>query len=239
MNEQLEQIRLSINETDAQLTRLLAQRMDLVAKVAQIKEEAGLPVYDPKREAAVLDKVSALAGEEKASYLRRVYQCLMDASKDYERVLMEPAAFPNEEEPPMPDSPKVACQGVPGAFSGQAAQRMFPNGKIVYVPTWNDTFQKVASGECDFAVLPVENSLAGSVSQVYDLLLKYRFMINRSCRLSVEQNLLTLPEAQLEDITEIYSHPQGLAQCKPFCDTISIGKCRNNIRSHIGIWIIK
>ena len=213
MNDQLEQIRLQINETDEQLSRLFSRRMDLVAQVAKIKETAGLPIYDPQREKRVLEQVSQSVGAEKSPYLRRVYQSLMDASKDYERALMETVSIPSQRtEVAFPSRPKVACQGVPGAFSGEAARRMFPEGDLIFVHSWEDAFEKVSQGECDFAVLPVENSLAGSVGQVYDLLLQYRLMISKACRLPVEQNLLALPGATLDDINEIYSHPQGLAQ---------------------------
>ena len=225
MNEQLAQVRKQINQTDEQLSRFFSQRMDLVARVAKIKKEAGLPIYDPAREAQVLDRVSTAAGKEKAPYLRRVYQSLMNASKDYERDLMKPQPCGEEKtKDAFPLYPKVACQGVAGAFSGEAARRMFPDGILVFVPTWEEAFQKVSLGECDFAALPVENSLAGSVGQVYDLLLQYRLKISRACRLLVEQNLLAMPGATLDDITEIYSHPQGLAQCKKFC--ASLGQAR-------------
>lgn len=222
MNEQLEQIRQQINQTDEQLSHFFSQRMDLVAHVAKIKEEAGLPVYDPAREKQVLDRVSKAAGEEKGPYLRRVYQSLMDASKDYERDLMkERSPAPVDFQGTFPLHPKVACQGVPGAFSGEAGRCMFPDGELIFVPTWEEAFQKVSLGECDFAALPVENSLTGSVGQVYDLLLQYRLTISRACRLPVEQNLLAMPGATLDDITEIYSHPQGLAQCKKFCASLA------------------
>ena len=88
MNGQLEQIRLRINETDKELSCLFSQRMDLVAQVAKIKEKAGLPVYDPKREKQVLDRIAQSVTTEKATYLRQVYQCLMDVSKDYERTCL-------------------------------------------------------------------------------------------------------------------------------------------------------
>ncbi|MDD3193530.1 MAG: prephenate dehydratase [Oscillospiraceae bacterium] len=224
MKEQLEQVRQKINETDRLLVRLFSQRMELVAQVAQIKEAAGLPVYDPKREAQILETVSQTAETEKSPYLRRIYQCLMDASKDYERALMETPDFSQKTESTFPARPKVACQGVPGAFSGEASRLMFPNGEQVFVPSWEDAFQKVSQGECDFAVLPVENSLAGSVGQVYDLLLRYRLTISRACRLAVEQNLLAMPGATMDDITEIYSHPQGLAQCKNFCAGLPLAR---------------
>ena len=226
-NEALEQIRLQINQTDSQITRLFAQRMELVAQVAKIKQDAGLPVYDPAREAQVLDRVGQAAGPEKAAYLRRVYQSLMDASKDYEQVLLQTEnEIPGEMSSPdqLPCRPKVACQGVAGAFSGEAARRMFPQGELVFVPSWEDAFEAVVQNQCDFAVLPVENSLAGSVGQVYDLLLQYRLVIGLACRLPVEQNLLALPNATLDDITEIYSHPQGLAQCKKFCAGLPLAR---------------
>ena len=125
MNEQLEQIRQQINGTDEQLSRFFSQRMNLVTQVAKKKEEAGLPIYDPEREAQVLDRVSKTVGEKEAPYLRRVYQTLMDVSKDYERELMSPAVPVQQEiEDPVPSHPKVACQGVPGAFSGGQSGRM-------------------------------------------------------------------------------------------------------------------
>lgn len=225
MNGQLEQIRLRINETDKELSCLFSQRMDLVAQVAKIKEKAGLPVYDPKREKQVLDRIAQSVTTEKATYLRQVYQCLMDVSKDYERTLMNHVTeLFQKTEADFPAHPKVACQGVPGAFSGEAARCMFPGGEQIFVYSWEDAFEKVAQGDCDFAVLPVENSLAGSVGQVYDLLLRYRLTISRACRLPVEQNLLALPNATLDDINEIYSHPQGLSQCKKFCAKLPLAR---------------
>lgn len=224
MNDQLEQVRLQINTVDAELSRLFSQRMDLVAQVAKIKEEAGLPIYDPQREKQVLERISQRVEAAKAPHLRRVYQCLMDASKDYERGLMNTIPAPALMEDDFPCRPKVACQGVPGAFSGEAARCMFPDGEQIFVHSWEDAFEKVSQGECDFAVLPVENSLAGSVGQVYDLLLQYRLTISKACRLPVEQNLLVLPGATLDDIHEIYSHPQGLAQCKKFCARLPLAR---------------
>ena len=186
MNGQLEQIRLRINETDKELSCLFSQRMDLVAQVAKIKEKAGLPVYDPKREKQVLDRIAQSVTTEKATYLRQVYQCLMDVSKDYDRTLINHVTeLSQKTEADFPAHPKVACQGVPGAFSGEAARCMFPGGEQIFVYSWEDAFEKVAQGDCDFAVLPVENSLVGSVGQVYDLLLQYRLTISRACRLPV------------------------------------------------------
>ena len=241
MNDQLEQIRLQINETDEQLSRLLSRRMDLVAQVAKIKETAGLPIYDPQREKRVLEQVSQSVGAEKSPYLRRVYQSLMDASKDYERALMETVSIPSQRlETAFPSRPKVACQGVPGAFSGEAARRMFPEGDLIFVHSWEDAFEKVSQGECDFAVLPAENSLAGSVGQVYDLLLQYRLMISKACRLPVEQNLLALPGATLDDINEIYSHPQGLAQCKKSAVSYRLpGQSLWRIRQRRPKWLLR
>ena len=227
MNDQLEQIRLQINETDEQLSRLLSRRMDLVAQVAKIKETAGLPIYDPQREKRVLEQVSQSVGDEKKSpYLRRVYQSLMNASKDYERALMETVSIPSQRLETA--FPFPAKGGLPGRSRRLLWARppgvCFRKEISIFVHSWEDAFEKVSQGECDFAVLPVENSLAGSVGQVYDLLLQYRLMISKACCLPVEQNLLALPGATLDDINEIYSHPQGLAQCKKFCGQLPLAR---------------
>ena len=121
MNDQLEQIRLQINETDEQLSRLLSRRMDLVAQVAKIKETAGLPIYDPQREKRVLEQVSQSVGAEKSPYLRRVYQSLMNASKDYERALMETVTAGNR-------FPFPAKGGLPGR-----SRRLLWGGRPAYV----------------------------------------------------------------------------------------------------------
>ncbi len=225
MSELLDRARREINRVDGELVRLMGERMRLVDDVIRAKKEAGLPVLDSSREAAVLDRVEKAAGPELAPYVKPVFSSMMDMSKCYQHA-KAPSAQPEllregrENASRLPLRPRVACQGSPGAFSGEAAQRMYPGGELHFVETWDDVFRAVQDGRCDFGVLPVENSLAGSVGQVYDLLMKYRFTISRACRLPVVHNLLGVPGASLDDISEIYSHPQALAQCARWCSAL-------------------
>lgn len=222
MSDLLDQARLGINRVDEELVRLLGERMRLVDDVVRAKREAGLPVLDSSREAAVLKRAGEMAGPELAPFVKPVFSSIMDMSKCYQHAQAPSGALPllsrgRENAAAQPAAPRVACQGSPGAFSGEAAHRMYPDGELRFVETWEDVFRAVEDGSCDFGVLPVENSLAGSVGQVYDLLMKYRFTISRACRLPVVHNLLGVPGSSLDEISEIYSHPQALAQCAKWC----------------------
>ncbi|MDD2955936.1 MAG: prephenate dehydratase domain-containing protein [Oscillospiraceae bacterium] len=225
MSELLEQARLEINRVDEELVRLLGERMRLVDDVIRAKKEAGLPVLDSSREGKVLERVGQMAGPELSPFVKPVFSSIMDMSKCYQHAMApgDGLRFLQDGQAgaaAQPLHPRVACQGSPGAFSGEAAQRMYPGGELVFVETWDDVFQAVQDGSCDFGVLPVENSLAGSVGQVYDLLMKYRFTISRACRLPVVHNLLGVPGSTLDEISEIYSHPQALAQCAKWCSRL-------------------
>lgn len=185
MSDLLDQARLGINRVDEELVRLLGERMRLVDDVVRAKREAGLPVLDSSREAAVLKRAGEMAGPELAPFVKPVFSSIMDMSKCYQHAQAPSGALPllsrgRENAAAQPVAPRVACQGSPGAFSGEAAHRMYPDGELRFVETWEDVFRAVEDGSCDFGVLPVENSLAGSVGQVYDLLMKYRFTISRA-----------------------------------------------------------
>ena len=115
-----------------------------------------------------------------------------------------------------PQTGLVACQGVEGANSQAACDRLLPRGNIVYVKTFDAVVSAVESGLCKFGVLPIENSSNGSVRAVYDLLQSRRLSVVRSTRLCIRHELLALPGARMEDITEIYSHEQAIGQCSKF-----------------------
>jgi chorismate mutase/prephenate dehydratase len=115
-----------------------------------------------------------------------------------------------------PTSAAVACQGTEGAYSQQAASLMFPFPTILYFNTFEDVFRAVDKGLCKYGVLPIENSAAGSVTSVYDLMAKHKFKIVRASRLRVKHVLLAHPDAKFEDIKEIMSHQHALAQCTEF-----------------------
>jgi len=120
-----------------------------------------------------------------------------------------------------PRTGTIACQGVEGANSQEACDKLFPRGKLVYVKSFEAVFDAVESGLCDFGVLPIENSANGSVRAVYELLQKHNSSIARSIRLCIRHELLAKPGTKLSDITEIYSHEQALGQCSEYLSSLS------------------
>lgn len=110
----------------------------------------------------------------------------------------------------------VVCQGGKGAYSHQAAEQVFPYPSILFVKSFENVFTAIESGLCDYGMLPIENSTAGSVNQIYDLMQAHQFYIVRSVRVKVNHSLLAKPGTKPEDITDIYSHPQALAQCAQY-----------------------
>ena len=127
---------------------------------------------------------------------------------------MEAALASNSEV--FPQTGMVACQGVEGANSQMACDRLLPRGNIVYVKSFEAVVAAVESGLCKFGVLPIENSSNGSVRAVYQLLQEHDLSVVRSTRLCIRHELLALPGTKLEDITEIYSHEQAIGQCSKF-----------------------
>ncbi|HLV12760.1 MAG TPA: prephenate dehydratase [Trueperaceae bacterium] len=111
---------------------------------------------------------------------------------------------------------RVAFQGVAGAFSEEAALAFAPDGDAVGYPTFEDAFDATVRGECDYACLPVENSLAGSINQTYDLLTDSVLVVVAERVVRVHHNLLVPPGTRLEDVRRVYSHPQALQQCQRF-----------------------
>ncbi len=214
----LDEIRQKIDEIDRQLVPLLAARMDCSETVAQIKQREGLPVLHPEREQKILDKVRE-AGGKRGDQVAAVYREIMQASRALQLGLIagdtplkaELLSASNA----LPEG-SVACFGAEGAFCHAVARHCFPEAPIGYFGHFADVFEAVESGRATLGVVPVENSNAGSVGEVYDLILRYRHFIVTSAVLPVRQNLLSVPGATLEEITDVYSHPQGLSQCAAF-----------------------
>ncbi len=113
----------------------------------------------------------------------------------------------------LPKSARVACQGVEGAYSNQAAEQFFDAPEIYYYPQFEDVFRAVENGSVEYGVLPIENSTAGSVAQVYDLMRRHNFYIIKDTKVVVRHNLLTAGETSVEQLTDVYSHVQALDQC--------------------------
>lgn len=218
----LEPIRQEIDEIDKQLIALFRQRMDCAKQVGEYKKKHGLPVLNTEREGKILDAVEKDGGEYGYA-ARLLFSNIMELSRALQhditgsgkemRTLLENAEY--ELDTCSPDI-KIACQGIKGANAHEAASRLFPYSPILFCAGWNDVFQAVQDGSADYGVLPVENSSAGSVSDVYDLILKYRFYIAGALDLKIEHVLCALPQSTLSNITQVWSHPQGLAQCSEY-----------------------
>lgn len=215
----LEDIRVDIDRIDSQLVPLLKERMNCSLKVAEIKRAEGLPIHHPAREQAILDKVCDMGGEF-GSYVSAIYREIMGVSKEAQQVELTPAGdlagkIVNAKDG-IKENVTVACQGIEGAFGSIAAKNLHKTSKIKYYSTFEDVFKAVERDEAVYGVVPVENANAGSVMEVYDLILKYRFYIVSAAELAVNENLLGLPGATVEDIKTVYSHPQALAQSDEF-----------------------
>ena len=218
---ELEQLRGDIDAIDRQIVDLMKRRMGTVAQVAEYKKANNIPVLDTSRERALLSKVGQEAGEELADYVQSMYRTIMAASRSYENgklgrgsKVYDSIKKAMEETPQLfPQRPTVACQGIEGAYSQIACDRLFKAPSIMYFQSFDHVFKAVESGMCQYGILPIENSTAGSVNAVYDLMIRHNFSIVRSARLKVSHNLLAKPGTKLEDIRDVYSHEQALHQC--------------------------
>ena len=220
--------RKKIDEIDNQLIELFQQRMDTAACIAEYKKANGLPVFDPARERAKLVDVASKTRPEFQGYTESLYSTLFDLSRSYQRKLNAPLSATQERiscalentQKLFPERPLVACQGVEGAYSQHACSRIFKSPNIMYFASFEGVFRAIDQGLCKYGVLPLENSTAGSVNRIYDLMMEYDFHIVRSARLKVDHSLLVNNGAQLSDIKEIISHEQALAQCEKFLKTL-------------------
>ncbi len=215
----LEDIRKNIDSLDRELVPLLKKRMECSIQVAKIKSKEGLPVYHPEREQEILSKVTDEGGEF-GNYIAAVYREIMGVSREAQQIeINDSSALAGQivnAKDGIKENVVIACQGIEGAFSHIAAQNMHKKGEIKFYSAFEDVFKAVEIGEATYGVIPVENSNAGSVSEVYDLILKYRYFIVSAAGLTVNENLLGVKGSKLEDIKKVYSHPQALAQSEEF-----------------------
>ncbi len=224
----IKDLRSEIDAIDDNLVKLFAQRMEVSARIADYKKEKAMPIYVPAREREKLADVAKKAGPEMANYTRVLYSMLFELSRSYQSKLGDsvtplyqqitdaidstPKLFPQE--------PMVACQGVEGAYSQIACEKIFKNPFILYFKNFDGVFSAIDKGLCRYGILPLENSTAGSVKKVYDLMIQHNFSIVRSFRLKIDHNLLANPGADLGSIREIYSHEQAISQCSEFLATL-------------------
>ena len=203
--DKLTEARKIINSVDAEMAKLFCRRMAAVKDVLEYKREHGLPVLDTARENAVMEANSALIDDEALKeYYISFIRATMAVSREYQRSLLSGI--------------RAAYCGVEGAFAQIAAKHIYADCEAKAYPSFAAAYAAVEEGECEVAVLPIENSSAGEVGQVVDLIFAGNLYINGVYELAVEQNLMALPGARLSDIKTVFSHPQALMQCAPFLE---------------------
>ena len=222
----LEKIRLEINDIDNELVKLFSRRMELSGLVAEYKKNNNKPVFDPARERAIVKRITEGMDEEASSWFSMLYNTIFEISRARQtKMLLTDTSLAdsiieakNKTAEYFPANAKVVCQGVEGAYSQRACEKLFRRPDITYADTFKDAFEKVASGECRYGVVPIENSIHGSVTDVYDLLKEYknRIHIVRTVRIPIHHVLLAKKGTSLENIKEVYSHSQAIGQCSEF-----------------------
>ncbi|MCD7768446.1 MAG: chorismate mutase [Oscillospiraceae bacterium] len=199
----LEEARNEIRAADAEMAAQFLRRMHAVKEVAAYKREHGLPVFDREQEERVVHRsLEWIDDSELRDYFVEFLQNTMTVSRRYQHRLM--------------DGMRIAYSGVEGAFAHIAAKRIFPGGTPMSYPSFEEAYNAVSCGDYDCAVLPMENSYAGEVGQVMDLMFSGSLSVNGIYDLRISQNLLGIPGAALSDIQTVVSHPQALGQCQPY-----------------------
>ena len=221
---ELKDYRTEIDRVDAELVRLFQERMDIAAQIAQYKTEKGLPILQSAREREKLAEVTGMVREDMRAYTRVLYSLLFELSRTYQEKGLRVPLYDRidsalESTPRLfPRSASVACQGVEGAYSQLACEKLFADPTIQFFRNFEGVFSAIEAGFCRYGILPIENSTAGSVKRVYDLMVSHDFSIVRSTRLKIDHCLLA--KADSGEIREIFSHEQAIEQCAGFLKSL-------------------
>jgi chorismate mutase/prephenate dehydratase len=234
----IEELVQELDGVDGQLLGLFERRMALATEIGKLKQDLSKPVMDAERERKTLYKLCEKARPELAGNVRVLFSSLFEISRSRQnargsydsavRKLLDDAVQYTPEY--FPSRATVGCQGVEGAYSQTACDRLFSPADITYFSSFEGVFQAVDGGLCRYGVVPLENSSAGSVNEVYDLMNRYRFFIVRSVKLPITHTLLAARGAKMDDIKEVFSHEQAIRQCSRFLKSwngVKITECAN------------
>ena len=222
----LEESRKKIDSIDKELIKLFKERMDTVCDVAKYKKENGLPIYNGQREREVVNNLTKEVPEELALYVKVLYNTLFSVSRGYQTKMIDgesgivkkiKAALESTENM-MPASALVACQGTEGAYSQKACEKLFGNPQVMYFDTFKGVLDAVNVGMCRYGILPLENSVHGTVTEVYDLLSSYDFSIVKVAKIQI--NHVLAAKKKDAKITEICSHRQAIGQCDKYIKSL-------------------
>ena len=224
----LQDYRKQIDEIDDQLVKLFEQRMEVANGIAAYKKANGIKILDAGRERAKLAAICSKVKPELQNFTSVLYSSIFELSRSYQSrqmsqftELSQKIVDAIDNTPRLfPEKASVAVSGVEGAYAQIATEKIFKMPFILYMNNFQGVFSAIDSGLAQYGVVPIENSTAGSVKQVYDLMVKHNFSIVRTVRLKIDHNLLANDGAKLEDIKEIYSHEQAISQCAGFLKTL-------------------
>lgn len=201
--DKLQDARERINEIDKEMAALFESRMQAAKVIAEYKKECGLQIYDAKRERALIERNTAYIKDyDIRSYYVRFLNDELAVSKQYQEHIISGA--------------KIAYSGIEGAYANIAAKKIFPHGRTVSYPDFRAAYEAVEGGECTCCVLPIENSYAGEVGQVMDMMFQGSLYVNGIYTLRIAHNLLGVEGADVKSIKTVVSHPQALAQCAEY-----------------------
>ena len=235
----LDQYRAEIDKIDDEIVALYKKRMAVSKGIAEEKNKSGKSITNAKREKEILNRVTENVDDDIKAYTKQVFETMFDTSKAYQLHYIDGSSPSQDqiakvlegEEKEFPVKANVACQGIDGAYSNIATEKLFCLSNIMYFKNFEGVFNAVEKGLCTYGVLPIENSIAGSVNTVYDLMREHKFHIVRSIKLRIQHSLLAKRGAEIDKITEIISHEQAINQCKNFLkeygDKIKITTCAN------------
>lgn len=213
----LEDYRREIDSIDRELIALFEKRMNVAIKVGEYKKERNLPIFNSKREEEVIEKnINLLSNREYSEITRDFFEKVMELSRSLQADLMEKSKD-NIKDNIIEGKVKIGYQGVEGSFSEEALRKYFNSyDSIKNYEEFKDVFVALENNEIQYAILPIENSYTGAITEVYDLLVKYNFYIVGEECIKIDQNLMGISGANIEEIEEIYSHPQGFEQSRGF-----------------------
>jgi chorismate mutase/prephenate dehydratase len=200
----LDDLRKKIDELDSRLVELIGERIKIAEEIGQGKKEESRLIEDRERELKVLRNVRSLARDKNVSPtdMESIYRNIIEACRKIQGVA-------------------VAYQGEPGAYTEEAAFRFFGKStKGIPYESLDEVFEAVEVGEVPFAMVPVENSLEGSITRVYDLLPDSSLMVCGETELRISHCLIAVEGATLDTIKTVYSHPQALGQCRSFLNQL-------------------
>ncbi|MBD5545120.1 MAG: prephenate dehydratase [Lachnospiraceae bacterium] len=219
----LGEIRKELDAIDEKIVALYEERMKACERVAEYKIQTGKPVFDKEREEAKLKQVTSLASNQfNKQGIGELFEQIMSTSRKRQYQLLNSHGMGGKLSFEPVDALEtkdavVVFQGAEGAYSQAAMAEYFGNGtNNFHVDTFREAMVAISQEKADYAVLPIENSTAGIVNEIYDLLVEFKNYIVGEQIIKIEHCLLGIPGSRIEDIQTVYSHPQSLMQSSRF-----------------------